>query len=83
MKRILVIVAAVFVLAAPASAFAHGPQPLPDAACTAARENANVEVAGTDKAHTSLGANAQGHDHIPHDFHPGLGCVHINPNAGH
>lgn len=71
MKRAPVIMAALFVLGAPASAFAHGPQPLPEAACNE----------GTANAHTSLGANAAGHDHIPHDH--GFGCVHVNPTANH
>lgn len=72
MRRILVIIVALFALAVPASALAHGgPQPLPGAACNQ----------GTANAHTSLGENAAGHDRIPHDH--GSGCVHFNPTASH
>lgn len=71
MRRILVIIVALVALAVPVSALAHGPQSLPAAACNE----------GTANAHTSLGANAAGHDRIPHDHHPGLGCVHLNPAA--
>ena len=48
---------------------AHGPQTLPDAACNA----------GTMTAHGSLGANAAGHDRIPHSHDAGASCVHLNP----
>lgn len=71
MKRALVIVVVLVAFATPAAAFAHGPQSLPEAACNA----------GTGNAHASLGANAQGHDRIPHDH--GFGCVHLNPTASH
>lgn len=70
-RLVLTVAAALLVTAALAApALGHGPQPLPQVAC---------EVTGT--AHGSLGANAMGHDRIPHDH--GFGCVHLNPTAGH
>lgn len=47
---------------------AHGPQPLPLAACNE----------GTMTAHGSLGPSAQGHDRIPHSHDGGVTCVHLN-----
>lgn len=58
-------------LAAIAPVLAHGPQTLPDAACNA----------GTMNAHGSLGANAAGHDRIPHSHDGGGTCVHLNPSV--
>lgn len=58
-----------FAIAAPA--YAHGPQPLPEAACNH----------GTANAHGSIPGHAAGHDHVPHDH--GDGCVHVNPTASH
>ena len=67
------VVAATLTLAAAATAFAHGPQTLPDAA----------RNAGTGTAYVSLGPNAAGHDLIPHSHDGGATCVHLNPTAGH
>lgn len=50
---------------------AHGPQPLPLAACNE----------GTMTAHGSLGPNAAGHDRIPHSHDGGVTCVHLNPSV--
>ena len=74
LRRLLVTGAATAMLLAVGAmpALAHGPQHLPLAACND----------GTANAHSSLGASARGHDHIPHS-HPGLPCVHVNPTAGH
>ena len=47
-------------LAFAGSVLAHGPQPLPGAACNQ----------GTTTAHGSLGPSAMGHDHIPHSHDP-------------
>lgn len=75
-RRLLVtgIATAVLVVAGAVPALAHGPQDLPVAACNH----------GTATAHSSLGANAQGGDHIPHShLSRGLLCVHVNPTANH
>jgi hypothetical protein len=50
---------------------AHGPQPLPLAACNE----------GTMTAHGSLGPNAAGHDRIRHGHDGGVTCVHLNPSV--
>lgn len=50
---------------------AHGPQALPGDACNE----------GTMTAHGSLGANAAGHDRIPHSHDGGVTCVHLNPSV--
>jgi hypothetical protein len=68
-----VIAAAALSLAVAIPALAHGPQTLPDAACNA----------GTGTAHGSLGANAAGHERIPHQHEAGAPCVHLNPTAAH
>lgn len=68
-----VIAAAALSLAVAIPALAHGPQTLPGAACNA----------GTGTAHGSLGANAAGHDRIPHSHDEGATCVHLNPTAAH
>lgn len=67
------IAAVVLALAMAVSALAHGPQTLPNVACNS----------GTGQAHVSLGANAAGHDRIPHSHDGGVTCVHLNPTAGH
>ena len=74
-KRITaaLIAAAALSLALAIPALAHGPQTLPGAACNA----------GTGTAHGSLGANAAGHDRIPHSHDGGVTCVHLNPTAAH
>ena len=64
-----VLAAGMLLLASALSATAHGPQSLADAACNS----------GTMTAHESLGANAQGHDRIPHSHDAGATCVHLNP----
>lgn len=58
-------------LTAMAPVLGHGPQVLPDAACNE----------GTMNAHGSLGANAAGHDRIPHSHDGGATCVHLNPSV--
>lgn len=69
-KRFLVGVGAASALAIALTmpALAHGQ--LPSAACNE----------GTTTAHSSLGPNAQGHDHIPHSHDGGVTCVHRVPH---
>jgi hypothetical protein len=60
-------------LATAAPSVAHGPQPLPEAACNQGTENAHENVAAPN--------NAGAHEAIAHDH--GQGCVHRNPTVGH
>ena len=64
-------VGVVLLLSLIAPVFGHGPQGLPGAACND----------GTMTAHGSLGANAAGHDRIPHSHDGGVTCVHLNPSV--
>ena len=63
--------AALLALSLAAPVMAHGPQPLPLAACND----------GTTTAHGSLGSSAQGHDRMPHSHDGGMTCVHLNPSV--